>query len=83
MGVQDPESTGSATRSSRSRGRQLVADNGTLTAGTLGFGNGNGNGNGNDGPMESLLIYPPFADPTQPYPSLSVLKGSARSRGLM
>lgn len=32
--------------------------------------------------MERLLIFPPFADPTQPYPSLPVLKGYLRSRGL-
>ncbi|MGQ9589453.1 MAG: B12-binding domain-containing radical SAM protein [Planctomycetota bacterium] len=32
--------------------------------------------------MERLLIFPPFADPTQAYPSLPVLKGSLRSRGL-
>lgn len=32
--------------------------------------------------MERLLIYPPFADPTQPYLSLPTLKGHLRSRGL-
>lgn len=32
--------------------------------------------------MESLLIHPPFADPTQPYLSLPTLKGHLRSRKL-
>jgi hypothetical protein len=32
--------------------------------------------------MERLLIHPPFADPTQPYLSLPVLKGYLRSRRL-
>jgi radical SAM superfamily enzyme YgiQ (UPF0313 family) len=29
----------------------------------------------------SLLIFPPFADPTQSYPALPLLKGYAKSRG--
>lgn len=32
--------------------------------------------------MERLLLFPPFADPTQPYVSLPTLKGHLRSRGL-
>ncbi|MFH2067746.1 MAG: radical SAM protein [Pseudomonadota bacterium] len=32
--------------------------------------------------MKPWLIYPPFADPTQPYLSLPYLKGYLRSRGL-
>jgi len=32
--------------------------------------------------MERLLIHPPFADPTQPYLSLPVLKGYLRARKL-
>lgn len=32
--------------------------------------------------MQRVLIHPPFADPTQPYPSLPVLKGYLRARGL-
>ena len=32
--------------------------------------------------MSRLLIYPPFADPTQPYLSLPTLKGHLRSKGL-
>jgi hypothetical protein len=32
--------------------------------------------------MKPWLIYPPFADPTQPYLSLPCLKGYLRSRGL-
>lgn len=32
--------------------------------------------------LETLLIHPPFADPTQPYLSLPTLKGWLRARGL-
>ncbi|MBI5552782.1 MAG: hypothetical protein HY911_14835 [Desulfobacterales bacterium] len=32
--------------------------------------------------MKTWLLYPPFADPTQPYLSLPYLKGSLRARGL-
>ncbi|MDA8137555.1 MAG: radical SAM protein [Desulfobacteraceae bacterium] len=32
--------------------------------------------------MKTWLIYPPFADPTQPYLSLPYLKGALRARGL-
>lgn len=31
---------------------------------------------------ERLLLYPPFADPTQPYISLPVLKGHLKSKGM-
>jgi anaerobic magnesium-protoporphyrin IX monomethyl ester cyclase len=37
---------------------------------------------GRAGSPGRVLIYPPFADPTQPYPSLAVLKGHLRSVGL-
>ncbi|MEW6741745.1 MAG: radical SAM protein [Planctomycetota bacterium] len=32
--------------------------------------------------MDTLLLHPPFADPTQPYLSLPTLKGFLRARGL-
>jgi anaerobic magnesium-protoporphyrin IX monomethyl ester cyclase len=32
--------------------------------------------------VRNLLIHPPFADPTQPYVSLPVLKGHLRAKGL-
>jgi hypothetical protein len=32
--------------------------------------------------MKTWLLYPPFADPTQPYLSLPYLKGSLRAKGL-
>ncbi len=32
--------------------------------------------------MERILLFPPFADPTQAYASLPALKGYLRSRGL-